>query len=356
MSNPSTPEVALKHVRLGGTGLHVSELCLGTMTFGDSGANSWGLPTMGSDEEAHAMLDRFVAAGGNFIDTADVYGPRTSEEVIGRWLARIGPEAREDLVIATKCRSRMGKGANSVGLSRKHILAACDASLRRLQTPYVDLYQVHYEDPSTPLEETLRALHHLVETGRARYVGVSNFRAFRIAQAAEICRRNGWNRFVCLQAQYHLLCRETEYDLLPVCVDEGMGVIPWSPLAGGLLTGRYKRGEAAPAGSRGAWADKAGWKWTSREHFDKDDGAWATIDEVVAVAAEVGRTPAQVALRWLMQQPAVTAPIIGASKMSHLEDNLAAATFSLSDEHMARLTKASDAPRPYPWLVRESRG
>lgn len=205
---------------LGGTGLKVSNLCLGTMTFGREA----------SEKESFALLDRFVEAGGNFIDSANVYSTGTSEEVVGKWLKT---KRRGDFVIATKVRFPMGNGPNDVGLSRKHIMAAVEESLKRLQTDYLDLYQVHAWDPLTPLEETLSTLNELVARGWVRYLGASNFRGWQLQKALDLARSRGWERFVCLQPQYNLLSRATEYEIIPVCLSEGIGVIPWSPLRGG---------------------------------------------------------------------------------------------------------------------------
>ncbi|ADI14948.1 aldo/keto reductase [Truepera radiovictrix] len=324
---------------LGRTGLKVSELCLGAMTFGREHE--------ATEAESHAMLDRFVAAGGTFIDTANVYSQGVSEEILGRWLAH---QAREGLVIATKVRFPMGDGPNEVGLSRKHILASVEASLRRLNTDYIDLYQVHCWDERTPLEETLSTLNTLVERGWVRYLGVSNFSGWQLQKALDLARARGWEPFVCLQPQYNLLCRSTEWELLPVARREGLGVIPWSPLRGGWLSGKFRRGMAAPvAGSRIERAEKEGWSesWSAYNN----EHTWGVIDALVAVAEEVGRTPAQVAINWLLQRPGVTAPIIGARTMEQLEANLGAVGWRLSPEQMARLDAASAVTPPYPYDV-----
>ncbi|GCD40602.1 aldo/keto reductase [Streptomyces paromomycinus] len=324
---------------LGGTGLRVSELCLGTMTFGSS-----------ADEVvSHRMLDAFVAAGGTFIDTADIYGQGASEEVLGRWLKARGN--RDDLVIATKVFGSMGDGGgNASGLSRKHILTAVEGSLRRLGTDYIDLYQTHMWDVETPVEETLSTLDRLVRDGKVRYLGASSVTPSQLQKALDVARFHGWEPFVCLQPLYNLLSRELEWELLPLSEAEGVGVIPFSPLQGGWLSGKYRRGmTAAPAGSREAAAQEQ----QGRESWrDRDtDETWRIVDAVLAVAGETGRTPAQVALRWLLRRPGVTAPIIGARTLEQLTDNLGAHGWELTPEQDARLSAASERPLPYPYDV-----
>lgn len=323
--------------QMGRTGLRVSELCLGAMTFGRE-----------ADEPTSVkMLDSYLEAGGNFIDTADVYGPTPgiSEEILGRWLKG---RDRASLVLATKVRFTTGPGPNDFGLGRKHILEAVHASLRRLGTDYIDLYQVHYWDPATPLEESLATLDGLVQSGKVCYLGVSNFRPTQLQQALSLSRQHGWQSFACLQPLYNLLDRAIEWDLLPVCLSEGLGVIPWSPLRGGWLAGRYRRGmQAPPAASR---VDEAGKQnWGERWEFYATERTWTVLDVLFAVAEECGHTPAQVALNWLLNRPGVTAPIIGARSTKHLEDNLGAAGWSLNPEQMERLTQAGDLTAPYPY-------
>ena len=322
---------------LGKTGLKVSELCMGAMTFGRET----------SEEISHQMLDRFIEAGGNFIDTADVYSRGVSEEIIGRWLK---DKRRDDFIIATKVRFPMGEGPNDVGLSRKHILSAVEASLRRLGTDYIDLYQVHAWDRGTPLEETLNTLDGLVGSGKVRYIGASNYSGWQVQKAIDISQQMGWEPFACLQALYNLLDRSTEWELLPICQNEGLGVICWSPLRGGWLSGKYRRGMTEPPeGTRVKTAGERGWSeaWSiyNNEH------TWSVLDALFAVAEEADKTPAQVALNWLLQRPGVTAPIIGARTMEQLEDNLGAVGWSLSDEKMAQLSQASEVPMPYPYYV-----
>lgn len=320
---------------LGRTGLRVSELCLGAMTFGREADQAL----------SFKLMDRFVEAGGNFIDTADVYGRGASEEIVGRWLKQ---QRRDDLVIATKVRFPMGAGPNDAGLSRKHILAGVEASLRRLQVDHIDLYQVHAWDPVTPLDETLSTLNTLVQSGKVRYLGASNYSGYQLQKAVDLSRQMGWEPFACLQPQYNLLCRSTEWELLEVCRTEGLGVIPWSPLRGGWLSGKYRRGMAAPPEeSRVAIAEQQGWgeSWSAYNN----ERTWALIDTLLAVAEEADKHPAQVAINWLLRRPAVTAPIIGARTLEQLETNLGSVGWELTADQMQRLDQASDPGAPYPY-------
>lgn len=313
--------------------MKVSELCLGTMTFGRES----------SEQDSHHILDRFVAAGGNFIDSADVYSQGASEEIIGRWLK---DQRRDDLVVATKVRFPMSDKPNDQGLSRKHILAGVDASLRRLQTEYIDLYQVHAWDGAAWLLETLSTLNSLVQTGKVRYIGASNFTGWQLQKAIDLSRQMGWEQFCCLQPQYNLLERAIEWEILPVCQQEGLGVIPWSPLRGGWLSGKFRRGMAAPpSGSRIETAEEQGWSESWSEY--NNEHTWTVLDALFAVAEQVGKTPAQVAINWLLQRPGVTAPIIGARTVDQLESNLAARGWSLTQEQMSQLDLASDLSLPY---------
>jgi len=329
----------MENRHLGKTGLTVSELCLGTMTFGREA----------TEADSHLMLDRFVEAGGFFIDTADVYSRGASEEIVGRWLKG---KDRDRFVVATKVRfgtdDPSNRRPNRSGLSRKHILSAVEASLKRLQTDHIDLYQVHNWDSVTPLEETLSTLNDIVRAGKARYIGVSNYAGWQLQKALDTSRANGWELFVSLQPLYNLLDRELEWELLPVCRNEGLGVIPWSPLRGGWLSGKFHRGMSKPpAGSRIELASQQGWSETWARYANEQ--TWTLIDTLTAVAKEVEKSPAQVALRWVSEQPGVTAPIIGARNMEQVEDNLGAAGWSLSAEQMQRLTAVSDKPLPYPY-------
>jgi len=325
----------MEHRFLGRTGMQVSELCMGAMTFGRET----------TEELSHRMLHRFVEAGGNFIDTADVYSTGKSEEVVGRWLK---DKVRDDLVVATKVRFAMGEGPNDLGLSRKHILSGVEASLRRLGTDYIDLYQVHMWDDATPLEETLSTLNDLVRAGKVRYIGASNFSGWQLQKAIDLSRQMGWEILSSLQPQYNLLARSTEWELIPVCQREGLGVICWSPLRGGWLSGKYRRGlEAPPKGSRVQIAEEKGWSesWSAcnNEH------TWGVIDALLEISDEIGKAPAQIAINWLLQRPGVTAPIIGARTMEQVEQNLGAAGWSLNEAQMARLDADSEIEPPYPY-------
>ena len=320
---------------MGKTGLKVSELCLGAMTFGREADAAL----------SHKMLDMFVEAGGNFIDTADVYSQGVSEEVTGEWLAK---QNRDDFVIATKVRFPMGDGPNEAGLSRKHIMAGVEASLKRLKTDYIDLYQVHCWDEKTPLEETLTTLNDLVKRGLVRYIGASNFTGWQLQKAISLSKRLGLEAFTCLQPQYNLLCRSTEWELIPLCKEEGVGVIPWSPLRGGWLSGKFKRGmDSPPEDSRVKKAEEQGWgeSWSAYNN----EHTWGILDALHSVAEDADKHPAQVALRWLVQQEAVTAPIIGARNESQLSSNLGASGWSLTPEQMDMLNKASKISLPYPY-------
>jgi len=324
----------------------VSELCLGGMTFGTSEKNNWGLPTA-NEEVSNQILDGFAAMGGNFIDTANVYGAGDSEAVIGRWLAK---RKRQDFVICTKARGPMGMGPNDSGLSRKHLLHAVEESLKSLGTNYIDLYQVHTFDVDTPLSETWKTLDDLVRCGKVRYLGISNYSGWQLQKTIDLVRHMGWESIVSLQPQYNLLCRSTEWDLIPVCEHEGLGVLPWSPLAGGWLSGKMKREQTQPtSGSRVDWAEKIGWKATGFSSKSSDQ-TWGILETISQIAKETGKSDAQVSLRWLMQKRGVTAPIIGAKTVEHLKDNLGVLGWKLSEEQMKLLDDVS-APQsiPYPW-------
>ena len=323
----------MKLKKLGRTGTLVSELCLGTMTFG------W----QTDEETSHRMLGRYVEAGGNFLDTSNVYSSGKSEEIIGKWVA---PRERQDIVLATKARFRTADGANRVGLSRKHLFHAVADSLRRLQTDYIDLLQVHAWDPLTPLEETFGALNTLVEDGSVRYVGVSNYRAWQFEKALQLCRSRGWHDPVSLQPQYSLYARATEFELIPMCLAENVAVLPWSPLASGVLSGKYKDGiRNPPAGSRIADGEDIEF-YAAR--FD-NDRTRRIVRAVEGVAKEIGKPMSQVALNWLLCRPAVTAPIIGARNLGQLSENLGSTGWSLSEEQIATLNGASEPEVTYPY-------
>jgi aryl-alcohol dehydrogenase-like predicted oxidoreductase len=317
--------------KLGRTGLKVSNLCLGAMTFGN--------PQWGCDEAtSRAIVDRFVEAGGNFIDTADIYSNGVSEEITGRLIR----DKRQSLVLATKVAGPMGGGPNDLGLSRKHILDAVDASLRRLGTDYIDLYQVHAYDPTTPLDETLRALDDCVRAGKARYTGCSNYSAWQLMKANALARELGTARFDCLQPQYSLVCRFIEREHLPLCIEEGIGVIPWSPLAGGLLTGKMGKGQAPPEGSRASVDNMNPERYSSEKNLE-------IADAVAEVARALGRTPSQVALAWVLLQEGVTSPIFGARSLAQLEDNLGATDLVFDEESVKRLEEVSQLDLVYPY-------
>jgi aryl-alcohol dehydrogenase-like predicted oxidoreductase len=328
--------------KLGRTGLKVSNLCLGAMTFGNQ---QWG-----SDEStSKVIVDRFLEAGGNFIDTADIYSTGVSEEITGRAIR----DKRQSLVLATKVAGPMGGGPNDLGLSCKHILDAVEASLRRLGTDYIDLYQVHAYDPTTPLDETLRALDDCVRSGKVRYTGCSNYSAWQLMKANALARELGTARFDCLQPQYSLVCRSIEREHLPLCIEEGIGVIPWSPLAGGLLTGKMGRGQAPPEGTRASVDTMNQERFSSEKNLE--------IAEIVAqVARAMGKTSSQVALAWVMRQPGITSPIFGARTLDQLEDNLGAAELALDEEAVKCLEEVSQLDLVYPYdfhvRVREMMG
>ncbi|MFD3923314.1 aldo/keto reductase [Streptomyces sp. NPDC058595] len=322
----------MKQRTLGRTGLRVSELCLGTMTF-----------VKGDEAGAHRILDTFTEAGGTFLDTADAYGQGVSEEILGGWLKG---RDRDGLVVATKVALPMGEGPNDAGLSRKHIIASVEASLRRLGTDYIDLYQTHVWDFRTPIEETLGTLDTLVKAGKVRYLGASNVSPGQLQRALDVADRRGWAPYVCLQPIYNLLAREVEWELLPQSEAAGVGVIPYSPLQGGWLTGKYTRGmTSVPPGSRESHGD--GESWRGRDN----DETWRVVETVRAIADETEHTPSQVALRWLLDRPGVTAPIIGARTHDQLTDDLGAVGWELTDDQTARLDEASARPLPYPYNV-----
>ena len=325
----------MEHRTLGATGTLVSSLCLGTMTFGDEA----------DEETSRGMLDDFVEAGGTFIDTADVYSQGVSEEIIGRWLADRGN--RDDLVIATKVRMPMGDRPNDAGLSRRHVLQGVEDSLRRLQVDHVDLLQAHAWDPLTPIEETLEAFDHLVTSGMVRYLGVSNMTGWQLQRAILVARYGGLAPIVTLQPHYNLLGRELEWELVPLCEDEGIGLLPWSPLGGGWLTGKYSR-DQRPTGDTRLGDDPE----RGIEAYDKrnTERTWRILDEVEAVARDRGVSMAQVALNWVTQQPMVSATILGARTREQLADNLGSAAWQLTADEMARLDEVSAPQTPdYPY-------
>lgn len=333
----------MQYRNLGNSGVRVSALCLGAMTFGEPDEKSF-MHNVGSDvATSHAVLDRAFAAGVNFIDTADVYGQDgLSERVLGDWLKTSGK--RDELVIASKFRFTMpGQGeANRSGGSRYRIVKCVEDSLRRMQTDRIDLYQIHMQDITTPEEETLRALDDLVSAGKILYLGCSNYAAYRLADALWISRVNSFAKFITLQAQYSLVVRDLEREHIPLCRTHNLGLLPWSPLAAGFLSGKYRRGQAPPVGTRMAqWKERWG-------RFDTDRN-WNILAAVDSVAAEVNATAAQVALAWVLARPTVSSVIFGAREVAQLEDNLAALDLTLSADHQKRLDDASAFDVGYPY-------
>jgi 1-deoxyxylulose-5-phosphate synthase len=321
----------MDQIRLGASGLHVSRVCLGMMSYGNDSDRPWVL-----DERAAEPIVREAVEGGiTFFDTADVYSQGASEVATGRLLRDLLP--RDELVVATKVHGRMTPGPNGRGLSRKHILSAIDASLERLGLDYVDLYQIHRWDPHTPIEETMEALHDVVRAGKARYLGASSMYAWQFAKAQQVASRHGWTPFASMQNHYNLLYREEEREMIPCCIDQGVGIIPWSPLARGWLAGtRTRQGERRTTRAQtDAFQDQL---YGRAGDFD-------VVDRVVEMAGERGVPAAQVALAWLLHKPGVTAPIVGVTKRDQLKDALAAAELILSAAEIARL-EAPYVPHP----------
>jgi len=315
----------MEFARLGTTGTTVSRLCLGMMTYGLKTSRQWAL----EEADARPIIKKAVELGFTFFDTADVYSTGASEEITGRALKDFGPP-REEIAVATKVHGVMGEGPNMRGLSRKHIMQAIDASLKRLGMDYVDLYQIHRFDPATPIEETLEALNDVVRAGKALYVGASSMYAWQFAKMLAVAERRGFARFVTMQNHYNLMYREEEREMLPLCRSEGIGVIPWSPLARGLLT----RTRAEIDATLRAKTDPL-----NQSLYKRDEGDLAVIDRVGEVAARRGVPNAQVALAWLLAQPGVTAPIIGASKVEHLNDAVAALSLKLDADELKALAE-----------------
>jgi aryl-alcohol dehydrogenase-like predicted oxidoreductase len=313
----------MEYVNLGRTGLKISRICLGCMTYGEPGRGNheWTLP----EEESRPFIARAIEAGINFFDTANVYSAGSSEEILGRAIRDMVP--REQVVIATKVHGPMRKDANGRGLSRKAIFAEIDASLKRLDMEYVDLYQIHRFDPETPIEETLEALHDVVRAGKARYIGASSMYAWQFCKALYLARQHGWTRFVSMQNHLNLLYREEEREMLGLCAEEGVGVIPWSPLARGRLAREWS--EAPP--TKRAETDQFG----KSLYKGQAEAEHAIIDAVGRVAEARGVNRAQVALAWVLTRPAVSAPIVGASRMGHLDDAIAALSIKLTHEELA---------------------
>ena len=328
----------MRYRTMGASGCSVSVLALGTMTFGSE-----------SDEaSSHAQLDRFFDAGGTLIDTADVYSGTESESIVGRWLAKQSPEIQERTVIATKGRFPTGPGPNDVGLSRRHLGRAIDASLRRLGVDTIDLYQVHGYDPLTPIDETLRVLDDAVRAGKINYVGLSNFTGWQVQKTADVADARNLSRPVTLQPQYNLLVREIEWEIVPACQAEGLGLLPWSPLGGGWLTGKYKRDKFPSGATRLGEDPERGVEAYGRRSVNQR--TWHVLEAVEGVARKRGCSMAQVALSWLRDRPAVSSVILGCRTVAQLEDNLGAADLDLTHEEAVTLDQASDpgaADYPY---------
>ncbi|HBC47625.1 MAG TPA: aldo/keto reductase [candidate division Zixibacteria bacterium] len=328
---------------LGNTGIKVSEICFGTMTFGGQGY--WGNIGKVDQQGANKLVEMALEAGINFFDTADVYSQGISEEILGKALG----DHRKDIILATKVRGRTGPGPNDIGLSRRHIIEGCNASLRRLGTDYIDLYQVHSFDPVTPLEETLDVLSDLVHQGKVRYIGCSNFTGWQLMKALAISTANGFESFVTLQAYYSLVGRDLELELVPLCQDQKLGILPWSPLAGGFLTGKFRRGQKSPEGARRSVAE------TQFIQFDENMG-YAVIDELEKIAKAHNATITQAALNYLLRKPSVNSVIIGARNPEQLSDSLKAGDWEMTSEEIARLDELSKPPHLYPhWFLEAGR-
>ncbi|MFN8658964.1 MAG: aldo/keto reductase [Candidatus Obscuribacterales bacterium] len=331
----------MQYKTLGDTGLLVSTLCFGAMTF-HGGSGMFKMIGAANQSEADELIKACLEGGVNFFDTADIYSEGGSEEMLGQSFRNLGIE-RKDVVIATKCYGRMGKGHNDIGASRKHIMEAVDASLRRLQTDYIDLYQIHGNDPVTPLEETLRALDTLVQQGKVRYVGCSNYPAWKLQRALDVSEFRNLARFDTLQAYYSIAGRELERELVPLMEHSKTGLLVWSPLAGGLLSGKFSRENQKPKNSR-------------RSEFDfplvDKERTWKILDVMRPIAAAHGCSPARIALAWLLAKPVVTSVIIGARNLKQLDDNLGAVDIKLTAGELKALDEVSELPPEYPgWMI-----
>ncbi len=331
----------MEYRNLGGAGVKVSPLCLGAMTFGEADENSF-MHQVGCDEgTAFSLMDAALEGGVNFIDTADVYGQDgLSERVVGNWLAE--RKNRDQVVLATKFRFRMSDGANGTGAARGRILRCVEDSLRRLQTDHIDLYQIHMQDISVPEEETLRALDDLVRQGKVLYTGCSNYAAYRLADSRWLSKTQHLEHFVTLQAQYSLVVRDLEREHVPLCKQWNMGILPWSPLARGFLTGKYEQGQEPPQGSRLA-------KWRARYDAMDEPRNWRIIAAVRQVAEELDASATQVSLAWLIAKPVVSSVIFGARSVEQLKDCMGAAALTLTEDQLKRLDEASAFELGYPY-------
>jgi len=336
----------MKYNFFGRTGVVVSEICFGTMTFSGKGG-IWGNIGNTQLDEAKQLLKVVVDSGINFIDTANVYSYGESEKLLGQSIVDLGLN-RNDLVIASKVRGRMGEGKNNVGLSRYHIFQSVDESLQRLQMDHLDILYVHGVDPKTPVDETMRALNDIVLTGKVRYIAVCNWPAWMVMKAQGIATQNGWNRFEGLQYYYSLAGRDVEYEILPMAADQQLAVMPWSPLAGGFLSGKFTRNSESGGGNR-------------RDTFDfppvNKEKAYDIIDVLIEVAKTHHVSAAQVALAWIRQQPAITSTIIGAKNVDQLKDNIKSTEITLSADELKKIGEVSATPKPYPaWMVERQSG
>ncbi|CAG5121739.1 unnamed protein product [Candidula unifasciata] len=347
MTTPIPEEHKVAYNFLGRSGIKVSNISLGCATFGDV---TWGWPGQTNEEASHQIINRYVEWGGNFLDTADIYALGKSESIVGTWLER---QPRDKFVIATKVRQNMGtdQNVNNVGLSRRHITASIDNSLKRLRTDYVDLYQIHAWDDGTPIEETLRALDDLVRVGKVRYVGLSNVTGWQLQKIVDTSERYGLNSIVSLQQQYSLASRDSELEVFQVSKSAGIAVLPWSPLKGGLLTGKVKRGVKPTEGRLGSVAANTAIPMQAAPHWSTfNDQTFDIIETVEAIAKKRGRSIPQVALRWLLQKDIVPSVIIGAKTLAQLDDNMLAANgWSLTKEEMKQLDDVSRPALPYPY-------
>jgi len=324
----------VKKIKLGNSKLNVSESCLGSMTFGDET----------NETDSFAIMDNFVQKGGNFIDTANMYSKGVSEKIIGKWLRN---KKREDLVIATKQFWSMSNNSNINGSNRKQINNDLEDSLKRLQTDYIDLYYVHFFDVHTPLEETYNALNDLVNEGKIRNIGVSNYTAYQFQKTLDICDNNNFTKPIVFQPFYNLMVRSIEYEILPLCMEEKITILPWSPLFGGWLSGKYYRGMKPPENTRVSNSTRFAWEKYNTEK------TWLIIDELTKIAKELGKTVAQVALRWIVERPGKKIPILGVRTIKQLEDNLGAFGWTLNQNQMDRLNKVSkiDVNYPYNFMI-----
>jgi aryl-alcohol dehydrogenase-like predicted oxidoreductase len=327
---------------LGNSGIKVSEICFGAMTFGGKGY--WKVIGELEQKEANDLVNLCFDAGVNFFDTADVYSEGLSEEMLGKALGN----RRKDIILATKVRGRTGKGPNDVGLSRHHIIENCNSSLKRLGTDYIDLYQIHSFDPYTPQEETLRALDDLVRAGKVRYIGASNHTGWQLMKALAISDKQNLEKFITLQAYYSLVSRDLENELVPLCLDQNLGILPWSPLGGGFLTGKYRRGKERPQNARRYDRESQFLQFDEEKGFD-------IVDELEKIAKNHNATIAQAALNYLLRKPGVSSVIIGAKTKEQLSDNLKTSDWEMTAEEVERLDKLSMPPRVYPnWMLQRT--